>query len=71
MFTCPGGQVQIKLIQFCTSKIMGLIILNLHVVWKTVYVLITPADLDLHCFQLRFYLVSYCFLKSFHLVSAQ
>ena len=37
-----------------------------HVVWKTVWILFSwllqkPADLDLHCFQLSLYLVSYCF----------
>ena len=41
-----------------------------HVVWKTVKILIgwllkKPADLDLHCFQLSLYLVSYCFFKEF------
>ena len=30
-----------------------------------------PADLDLHCFKLSLYLVSYCFQKSLHLASAQ
>ena len=36
-------------------------ILNLHAVWKTLWILISwllkkPADLDLHCFQLSLYL---------------
>ena len=41
-----------------------------HVVWKASWILISwllqkPADLDLHCFHLSLYLVSYCFFKEF------
>ena len=62
-----SGQVKKNLTQFRTSN---WIILNLHVVWKTVWILISwllqkPADLDLHCFQLGLYLFSYCFQKKF------
>ena len=56
------GQVKINL-QFCTSYLV--IIMNSHVMWKTVRILISWLlqkldELDLHCFNsLR--LVSYCF----------
>ena len=42
-----------------------------HVVWKTVWSLISwlvkPADLNLHCFQKSIYLVSFYFQKSLYI----
>ena len=73
LFSCPG--TSIKKVNAILFFIFVLIIMNsqCHVVWKTVWILISwllqkPADLDLHCFHLSLYPVSYCFLKSLCMV---
>ena len=60
--------------QFCISFLSNFMNSQCHVVWKTVWILISwllqkPADLDLHCFQLSLYLVSNCFKDFLHGIS--
>ena len=62
------GQVQMYIDNKILYIIFLLIIMSSHVALKTVWILIRwlllkPADLDLHCLQESGNLVSYCFRK--------
>ena len=62
------GQVQVNKNNTILYFIFWLIITSSHVVLKKVWILISwllqkPADLNLHCLQESWYLVSYCFLN--------
>ena len=57
---------------FNSVLLIGLIILNMHVVWKTVWILISwllqkPADLDLHCFQFSLYIWFHTVFKNVYI----